>query len=288
VKFREFTINNHSTREYLNKRLEKNEIDDIREYLSEINHTIGKDNGFSFILMEDGDKIFDKLDGYGGYCGYMIKAPYYIGLRIDKKDHVTQFKSAYYMQNIIYKLYQMDIGSCWVALENLPEKKIKELIKDQPGTIEYLLAFGKAKVREKKNLQIFTNRTSKYEEDPYGITMIKTEDSRNSVMDTVYLYKWGTVAPFLQMERRGLLDVLYYVRNSPSYENSQPCRLILNDGYMDLAIIDPKKNENYTNAGIMMYMLHGLAKELGFPSKWKFIEDCNVEKDYRIVGRIEL
>ncbi|MDP2843156.1 MAG: hypothetical protein Q8O06_05930, partial [Acetobacterium sp.] len=133
------------------------------------------------------------------------------------------------------------------------------------------------------------NCDTKYEQNPYGITMINTsDDARLSVVDTIFLQNWGNVAPFKEMEKRGVLDLLYYVRNSPSYQNGQPCRLILKDGYAELCVVNPEQEENYTDAGIMLFTLEGLAKELSFPSNWHFIQDDSGNTEYRRVAHFDL
>ena len=290
MKFRKFTINNHSTRAFVDSKLERRDINDIKNTLEEINSTIGKEKGFSFIFMKNGEIISRELKNFGGYCGLMVKSPHYIGFYIDKTDPEIEFFGAFHMQAIIHKLYEMDIGSCWVTLSNITPVLKLELIGDRPGTIQYLLAFGKAQQNEKKNdkHEEVINRTSKYEQDPYGITLIKTDDTRLSVVDTIYLNEWGNPATFSEMKNRGVLDVLYYVRNAPSYENRQPCRLIIKNGYMELAIINPVKESYYTDAGVMMYMLQGLARELGFPSKWHYIRDDSPNMKYWLVAHIDL
>lgn len=290
MKFREFTVNIYSTRDFVDKSLEVRDINEIKTYLDEINNTVGKEKGFSFILLENGGEVYKELEGSGGYSGLMIKSPHYIGLRVDKIDHEIEFLGAFHMQAIVKKLYEMNLGSCWITLQDITSEKKLKLIKDQPGTIQYLLAFGKAQEKAKKTQsnKAIINRTSKYEQDPYGITIIKTDQTRLSVVDTVYLHEWGKPAPFSEMESRSVLDLLYYVRNSPSYQNTQPCRLILKDGYMELAIVHPENERNYTDAGIMMYMLQGLAKELGFPAEWHFIEDESGNMEYRRVAHFKL
>lgn len=290
MKFREFTINNHSTRDFVDSSLDVGELIEIENTIDQINDTVGKEKGFSFILMKSGEMVYKEMEESGGYPGLMIKSPHYIGLRIDKIDHEIEFFGGYHMQAIVNKLYEMNIGNCWITLQNITTVNRLELIGDQPGTIQYLLAFGMAQKKNPEKNQTIINRTSKYDQDPYGIAIIQTEDEqqRLSVVDTVYLNEWGKPAPFSEMERRGVLDLLYYVRNAPSYANTQPCRLILKNGYVELAIINPENEGNYTDAGIMMYMLHGLARELGFPGKWHFVRDASDDKEYRLVAHFDL
>lgn len=291
MKFREFTVNIHSTREFVDSGVEEQNISEIKTYLDEVNSTVGKDKGFSLILMENGAAVYQNLEGSGGYGGVMIKAPHYIGLRLDKADHEVEVFGAFYMQSAVKKLYDLDLGSCWITLSEISSDQEAKLLAGQAGIIQHLLAFGKPAKKESKSDKHTTviNCDTKYEQNPYGITMITTNDeSRLSMVDTIFLQTWGNVAPFSEMEKRGVLDLLYYVRNSPSFQNIQPCRLILKDGYAELCIVNPEREENYTDAGIMLFTLEGLAKEMSFPSHWHFIQDDSGNSEYRRVAHFDL
>lgn len=118
--------------------------------------------------------------------------------------------------------------------------------------------------------------------------MITTSDEiRLSVVDTIFLQNWGMWRPYEEMEKRGVLDLLYYVRNSPSFQNVQPCRLILKDGYAELAVVNPIGKKT-TPMPIMLLPLKALAKELSFPSNWHFINDDSDNTEYRRVAHFDL
>lgn len=293
MSFREFTANILSTRDYEGTHLEEQYIKFIKAYLGEFNDSIGKEKGFSFIMLEKGEEVFKDLEGVGGYSGVMIKSPYYIGLNILKENHETEFLGAYYMQTIVNKLYEMGLGSCWINIRNIAQDIKSKLLKNQEGSINYLLAFGlaKDKVKNKTPRMTVINATSTYKQDPYGTKVISptgSDKARLSLGELVYLNEWGKAATYEELETRGMADILYYVRNAPSYKNIQPCRLILKDGEAELAILNPENEENYVDAGIMMYTLEGLAKDIGIPCKWNFVKEESNNKDYSIVAKIEL
>ncbi len=290
MSFREFTINNRSTREFIDKEVDDKLLSDLMIYLSELNNGIGKEEGFSFVFLKDGNEVFKDLDGYGGYGGLMIKSPHYIGLRLDDLSRERRVIGAYYMQSIVKKLYDMKLGSCWVSLHNTTPDQQAKILSGRQGVVQYLLGFGKP-LEEQRNDKEYAiiNRTSKYAQDPYGLALIDTEEeNRLSVVETVFLYEWGNVARFSDMENRGVLDLLYYVRNSPSYKNDQPTRLILKDGYLELAIIKPHEEENYTDGGVFLYMLYGLARGMGYPANWHYIDDTSDNKEYQLIAHFEL
>lgn len=293
MSFREFTANILSTREYEGTRLEEQYINYIKAYLEEVNENVGNEKGFSFIMLENGDEVFNDLEGVGGYSGVMIKSPYYIGLTILTENAEVEFLGAYYMQTIVKKLYEMNLGSCWINVRNIAPDIKSTLLKDHAGSINYLLAFGfaEAKAKHKTSRMTVTNEASTYKQDPYGTKVIEATDSdkaRLSLGELVYLYEWGKTATYAELESRGVADIFLYVRNAPSYKNIQPCRLILKDGEAELAILNPENNENYIDAGIMMYTFEGLAKEIGIPCKWNFVKAESNNKEYGIVAKIEL
>lgn len=294
MSFREFTANILSTRDYKETHLEEKAITDIIAYLREINSGIGSDKGFSFVVLENGGDVFSELEGKGGYSGIMIKSPHYIALTISKEAPETEFYGAYYMQSIVKKLYEMNLGSCWINVRSIPHEIKSKLLKTDAGNVNYLLAFGfadEAAIKQKAPKMTVASESLSFKQDPYGLKVneaVPSDKARHSLGEIVYLYEWGKQATYEELERRGMTDIFFYVRNAPSYKNLQPCRLILKDGETELAILHPEDIVSYTDAGIMMFTLEGLAKDLGIPGEWQFVKDeCN-NKVYCIVAKIKL
>lgn len=294
MSFREFTASILSTRDYKGNSVEGKVMAEVEAFLEALNSGIGKEKGFCFTLMENGPEIFHELEGVGGYSGVMIKSPHYIGLGIVKDDPEIEFFGAYYMQSVVKKLYDMKLGSCWINIRDIPMEKKQKLLKGNEGSMNYLLGFGEVDekaVRHKTPQIRVTGDDSAYKQNPYGTRISENIDSdkvRNSVEEMVYMYEWGRKATYEELESRGMEEIFFYVRNAPSYKNLQPCRLILRDGEAELVIVNPKNAGSYADAGIMMYTLDGLARDIGIPGKWTFVRDDGAGGDYSIVARIEL
>jgi hypothetical protein len=269
-------------------------IIDILGYLEAINAKAGKEKGFSLIMFENGGEVFNDLDKVGGYSGIMIKSPHYIGLAITSEDPENEFNGAYYMQSIVKKLYDMKLGSCWINIRDIAQDKKQKLLKNNAGNMNYLLAFGQIDekaVKQKAPQMTVKSEDSSYKQNPYGTSISETaasDKSRHSVGEIVYMYEWGKMATYEELESRGMGEIFFYVRNAPSYKNLQPCRLILKDGEAELTVLNPKAEGSYVDAGIMMYTLDGLAKDMGIPGKWNFVRDESSNKEYSIVAKIEL
>jgi len=290
MNFKDFLINLQSIRDYKDTNVENIILSDIRAYLGEINTAVGREKGFSLILFENGQEVFKKLDGVGGYSGVMIKSPHYIGLKLHKESAETEFLGAYFMQSAVKKLFEMELASCWINIRNVPSSVKAELMNDENGNMNYILAFGEAdeKALKQKSSPFYVQSVST---SPYGYKIVEdkgTENARLAVSEIVYLNEWGNEAKYEELESRGLADIFFFVRNAPSYKNMQPCRFILKDGEAYLAIVNPENIENYVDAGIMMFTAEGLAKDLGIPGKWTFVEDKDENKEYKVVAKIEL
>jgi|GEM_PF-314327 len=294
MSFREFVTNILSTRDYKDSMLEGKVIAEVNAYLETLNDDFGREKGFSFILLEEGGEVFQELAGVGGYNGVMIKSPHYIGLVIKDRDPEKEFYGAYYMQSVVKMLYDLKLGSCWINVRSVSGDKKAKLLGDNAGTINYLLAFGVADekaIKHKNPAMTVTGEDSVYKQNPYGLKVNETVSSdrvRNSVGEMVYLYEWGRPASVEDLESRGMEEIFFHVRNAASYKNLQPCRLILRDGEAELTVVNPKEENSYVDAGIMLYTLDGLARNAGIPGKWSFVRDETDKGLYTVVAKIEL
>jgi len=290
MNFKNFLLNLQSIRDYEDKNVESSILNDVKGYLNELNTTVGREKGFSFILLENGAEVFKNLEGVGGYSGVMIKSPHYIGLKLANDKAETEFLGSYFMQSVVKKLFEMGLGSCWINIRDVSQNIKKELLNDENANINYILAFGKAdeKALKEKSQSMYVQNTST---SPYGYKIIEEkgmDNARLAVSEIVYLDQWGNKASYDELESRGVADIFFFVRNAPSYKNMQPCRFILKSGEALLAIVEPQNIENYVDAGIMMYTAEGLAKDLGIPAKWSFVEDDENNKEYKVVAKMSL
>ena len=294
MNFRDFLANLQSVRDYEEENLKDLVLSDIKVYLEKINADAGKEKGFSLIMLKNGSDVFNALKGVGGYSGVMIKSPHYIGLAVTKGNFEDEFFGAYHMQSVVKKLQEMYLGSCWIDIRDVSGDVKAKLSGDSALRINYLLAFGipdEKAIKNKKPRTSVTNEASEYRQNPYGIKYADaeiTDRARLALGEIVYLHEWGRPASYEELESRGMADLFFYIRNAPSYKNLQPCRIILKDGEAELTVLEPQNPRNYIDAGIMMYTMEGLAKDLGIPGKWSFVGPKAGNKGYGIAAHIEL
>lgn len=267
--FTNFLEERQSIRDYKDKMVDKESMSKLKDYISEIRKEC-KNNKIDFILFEDGKKVYNKLNGIGGYTGVMVRSPHYIGLCISDRSQDTIIKSAYNMEKLLAKIHNLGLGNCWINLFEVPENIKKELFDDDRYFMDYLVAIGYPKKMKSKS---------------------KPNSFRLPINDIVYFKEWGNKIDLDILEQRGLLDLFHYIRYAPSNKNNQPWRFIIKDDKILLGILDPDIIENLTDAGIVMYYFEELGKRIGINNKWNILENSkNVSgnEEYKIIAEYYL
>lgn len=266
-----FLKNRKSVRDFKDKKLDKKTIQKVKEYCQQLENEKSKGD-FRFVLYEDGQKVFDALEGVGGYSGVMIESPHYIGLNFKDNKKESIIYGAYYMEKLITELTNLNIGSCWISLKDVDEKSKKELLGIKEGNIKYLLSIGYPIAK-----------------NPF---VAEPTSSRLSIEDIVFKDEIGKVANIDELESRGLDDLFYYIRFAPSSYNKQPWRFVLKDHKVILLMAYSNDEEiNLVDAGIIMYYFENLAKAIGINSKWKLIEVPDYKNEmckYKYIGEFRI
>lgn len=265
-----FLKNRKSIREFRNKSINTDILDDIRLYLDQLEKE--EANGsMRFKLYEYGEKLFNSLKGIGGYSGVMIQSPHYIGLEIMNNQEKTIIYSAYYMEKLITKLNNLGIDTCWVSIQDVDKDVKAEVFGEGMGEFNYLLAIGYGKPKNP-----FLN-------EPFS--------ERIGVEELVYSGEVENPINMEDLDNRGLGDLFYYVRFAPSVLNKQPWRFLLKkDRVVLLLKYNKDESINLMDAGIIMYYFEVLSESIGLNSKWQ-ITDEMINKDdynYKFIAEIKL
>ncbi|MCB5559510.1 nitroreductase [Anaerosalibacter bizertensis] len=265
-----FLRDRKSTREYKDKDVSKETLEKIMEYGEDIEKEIG-DKSFKFLLLKNGDKVYELLKGKGGYAGVMIKSPHYIGLEILNDSRDAIIKGSYAMEKLITKVTEYGLGTCWISIESVDEETKKELYDNLEGNIDYILAIG--------------NPVPK---NPF----IQEPDScRLSIEDIVFKGEIGKNIAADELESRGLSDLFYYTRFAPSSYNNQPWRFILKDNKIVLILMKDEDKFSFIDAGIIMYYFENMASAIGITGKWQLLNDKDVEVNgitYNYIGEFNI
>lgn len=266
---RNFLTNRKSIREYKNKEVNQDILNELIDYGNVLESGVNIRH-FKFSLYRNGKSIYEALIGKGGYAGVMIKSPHYISLDILNDSTKSIVKASYAMESLITKATELGLGTCWISIENVDEKTKKEIL-DNGSQVNYLLAVGYPAVK------------NPFKED--------VASCRLSIEEIVYKDEIGKNIELDEIENRGLSDLFYYIRFAPSSYNNQPWRFVLKDDRVVLILKCNDEKFSLVDAGIIMYYFENMAKAIGISGKWDFLSMDNREMDgnvYKIIGEFKL
>ena len=264
--------NRHSCRNFAPTKVEDDKLVAIREYYeeeeSELVEGIGTSLQFFF------GNVYETLSKSVGYNGYCIKAPTYMLLFSEEKDHYLE-NAGYIAQGITLKMTELGLAACWLTINDAAgvtaalNTDNDDDDSEEGMVLACVIAFGyrdssdDAKIAPKKSLDDMTDGY-KYGKD----------------IDTSRFY--GEVE-----------DGLRAIAHAQSFANKQPYKVIVDDDIISLVgIEDPDTNYNDThlNYGIAMFNYYAVTyavradapkwsfkspeRDLGLPAGVKYIAKC--------------
>lgn len=258
-----------SVRDFKMNEFNDDTVRKIKAFIKEIEDK-DEHNHVNFNLFLDGKKIYNGLEGKAGYSGVMIKSPHYI--LINKKDNsnTSNIMQSYYTEELITKLNELDIATCWVGLFDVDKETKLKVFDVYASNIDFVLAVGYEKPSNPFDLP-------KYSE-------------RKALEDIVYINSLDNPAGIEDLENLGMDDLFYYVRFAPSTKNLQPWKFLIKDYtvYLYLEEIDGE-HPLFVDAGIVMYYYKKLSESMANYSEWKIIDRAeNIENGLRLIAEIKM
>lgn len=249
-----------------------------------------------FIVLENGETVFEALKGIAGYHGRMIEAPHYFLVTCsgDAADYQTV---GYLGEWLALQLAKKDIGTCWVSVHGNQAMVQAKLELEIDGTIAALIAFGEPK-EDKKLSKIYTFGETTLQQSQKNFeesdSSIKDENYayKNAITEFVYLKSFGNEMEYDEIAKRGMDEVFYYMRNAPSWGNLQPWKFILNGDCIVLTMEKNPELEQYiqdVDAGIAMLYFEVAMHDNGLSGKWHVDtenerEKLSVPENYKLIG----
>lgn len=235
-----------STRDFKEEKIQDITLEKLNKAMLKSVENHGKDD-IKFILIENGEDVYQKLQGLAGYQGVMIDAPSYIALNTLNEEPATYVKAAYSMEELITTLNELKLGNCWITVADVDDETKKSALGYDKGDVSILLAIG-------------------YPVD--GSVREHRYDDRLANSDLVFIDNLNTPASDEDLEQRGLNVIFDYAKYAPSAYNSQPWRFLVEDDNLSIYIKDFKGNVNLIDAGIIMYYVDELGKSISSNSNW--------------------
>lgn len=263
-----------STRDFKDKSVSKNALKEIKEYFNVCKKLL-LDIDVEMTILDP--KVCPNMTGCAGYADFLIEAPHYILLTSEKTDNYL-INAGFIGEDLVLKLTDMGISTCWITINN--EDKLKERLRIKSDKVPVaLIAFGyENAVTTIKRLDIVNQS---------NVTLKKRsnyEAPKLYIDDAIYSEDMGIKSDHSTLDHyQDLYQALVAACCAPSFLNRQPYRFIIKDGiFMIAALKDDKTDENdyYLNIGILMLNFYGvLSERSGAYGKWELkAPDADIDK----------
>jgi nitroreductase len=275
-----------SVREYKERALDGKEVLAIDDLIHQMPQVVP--NVQIKATLVEGTQVFERLEGFAGYHGVMIKAPHYLLLTAEPSQNYLK-AAGYAGEWLVLQITKLDIATCWISTNNQEQKIHERLALPVNEEIIGIIAVGHAK-NETRVSNIYGNAESSLSAlKQLGYPHIDSEhvkapvSGRVSIEDIVYLKEWGVKGEIERLEELGYAQAFFYMRLAPSSGNRQPWRFIIDRHQFVLAI---SRDDGYDDdrmalieAGIAMLYFEVAMHGEGYPGQWSFE---SVENDYGI------
>ena len=220
-----------------------------------------------------GDEAKEALEGSAGYKDFLIGAPQYLVL-LSAKGACAGENAGFMMEDLILKLTEMDLGSCWLTFTDSAKVKAALGI-DSALDVAAIAAFGygvKTTKRLRVNIQSMSNVDVSAQRQYFA--------PKHGISDLVFMNSWGStdgLDEHIGFYDDMLWEALYAATLSPSYLNRQPYGFVIHDGHTTLVW----KEDSYTDEidgrlGLGVVLLHftSVASQWAGKINWRLGEDA--------------
>lgn len=228
--------NRKSSREFASKKVPASAEKEILSYYEESAARLFPEIKTQLLIFSD--EAQKALEGAAGYNDMLIGAPKYMVL-LSEKAAGSGINAGYIMEDLILKLQDISLGSCWITFTDSGE--IKEALKiDSELEVAAIAAFGNPQKSVKRmhvNIKSMSNvdiRAKRHYFDP-----------KKKVSELVFMDKWGNsdaAEEYIGFYDDMLWEAFYAASLSPSYLNRQPYGFIISGGKLYLV----KTDDEYT------------------------------------------
>ncbi|MGL5440599.1 MAG: nitroreductase family protein [Filifactoraceae bacterium] len=216
-----------TVRDFKKTKIKPEIIESLKEYGDKL--ALPKEGNFKVVSF-DGETGYAALNGKIGYFGKLIEAPLYIAVVGDENN--TLLDSGYFTEAIRLKIQDMNLGSCWISVED-------------SSPVEEFIGFGKVFTV----IAVGEIYNGIFKKDIYR------KSDRNAVSDIVYNEKWGNEITWEDLNSKGLDEVFYFARLAPSWGNQQPWKFIIENSKIYLLVKKDSDKSFELESGIISFFL---------------------------------
>ena len=259
--------NRKSVREFTGKQVFFGELDKIRAYYNtSVRRLLPEIRTELHIFGTDARAA---LEGAAGYNQFLVGAPQYLVLLSDRHEYM-HLNAGYMMEDLILKLTDMDLNTCWLTFADSDDVK-KALGIDSPMDVAAIAAFGYG-VKTTKRLRLNMRSMS----DVDIVAKHRYVEPKRSVYDMAFMETWGNthklddhIGFFDEM----LWEALYAASLSPSYLNRQAYGFVIHPSGISLVSRPDAYNvpiDGALSLGIVLHHFTSVAENWSGKLIWRF------------------
>ena len=271
MNYRALIQNRKSVREFTDKQVSFQQLEELKEYYV---------NNVRRLIPELGTKLYffgtdarAALEGAAGYSKFLVGAPQYLVLLSEKHD-LAYLNAGYIMEDLILKLTDMDLDSCWVTFTNSEE--IKDVLGiESHMNVAAIAAFGYGK-KTTKRLRLNIRSMSNVD----LVAKHRYVEPKKSVYEMAFLSTWGNIrnlSSYIGFFDDVLWEALYAASLSPSYLNRQAYGFVIHDSSISLVESPDAYNteiDGGLSLGIVLHHFSSVAEEWAGRINWSFGKDA--------------
>ena len=269
MNYRALIQNRKSVREFTDKQVPYSALEEIKGYyLNSVRRLIPE---LETQLYFFGTSTRAALEGAAGYHRFLVGAPQYLVL-MSEKNPLAHLNAGYIMEDLILKLTDMDLDSCWLTFTDSEEVK-EALGIESELDVSAIAAFGYGK-KTVKRLRLNIRSMSNVD----LVAKHRYMEPKRSVYDLAFLNTWGNTRDlddYIGFFDDMLWEGLYAASLAPSYLNRQAYGFLLHGGNISLVSRPDIYNtpiDGDLSLGIVLHHFSTVVEGWGEKRIWHFGE----------------
>ena len=261
--------NRKSVREFTDRPVSGRELEALRKhYIKHIRRLVPEIRTELYLF---GTDTREALEGAAGYNAFLVGAPQYLVLMSEKHD-LMYLNAGYIMEELVLKLTDLDVDSCWMTFTDSTDVKDALCIETELE-VAAIVAFGYGK-KTVKRLRLNMRSMSDVDVEAKHQYM----EPKRKIREMAFLDTWGNTErldDYIGFFDDILWEALYAASLSPSYLNRQAYGFLLHDGCVSLVSrpdVYNRKIDGDLSLGIVLHHFSSVAENWAGRPVWKFGE----------------
>lgn len=278
-----------SVRAFKDVKVATSVLDEIKAYYKDACQRLVPELETELFIFSDNEK--EALEGAAGYNKFLIGASQYMVL-LSAKGDLAGLNAGYVMEDMILKLTEMDLDSCWLTFTDSEKVKAALAITSDKDVVA-VAAFGYgAKAPKRLRLNILSMSSVDV------VAERKYFEPKRSVYDMAFMKTWGNTEgldEYIGFYDNVLWEALYAASLSPSYLNRQAYGFVIDEAHNFILV---KRPDEYTteidgklSLGIVMHHFSCVAEQYSAKVNWSFGKDAvalELPEGYEVVASCKL